>query len=51
VINTYAWARILDDEVTIAAMSDAEFAEFWAALGRAIRVSCTCHAEREPDSQ
>jgi hypothetical protein len=38
-IDTYAWARILSDVPAIAAMSDAEFAEFWTALGRAVRVA------------
>jgi hypothetical protein len=38
-INNFAWARILDDTETIAAMSDSEFAEFWTATGRALRIA------------
>lgn len=43
-INTYAWARILDDASPVAAMDDAEFAEFWAGLGRAMRIACLAAA-------
>ena len=38
-MSTYAWARILDDAATISIMNDAEFAEYWSALGKALRIA------------
>ena len=50
-INTYAWARILDDASPIAAMDDAEFAEFWAGLGRAMRIACLAAGRQDGQRQ
>lgn len=38
-MDSFAWARVLEDLSAIGAMTDAEFDEFWTSLGKALRVA------------